>query len=627
MKQSNYFSWENISGVADIDSHIVYASSLINKYKWKEATKHCLEKQLSAIVEKQNDKLLNISVIGEFSTGKSSFINALVGYELLAVNVIQGTTIAITMIEYSDKFSITLTDFAGKSFKKIYQSIDALRKSLRTYTTDASYAKKINYVTVTLPSSILKSGYRIIDTPGTNSLQLWHEDITRRAIRELSDLSIIITDATQPMPTTLISFVDNTLSDSIKGCVFVANKIDRIKEKEREGVMNFIAKKVQQNFAIEELMVLPFSSVALTNTFARETVAVDRGSFLLSTNSLQQLLSYTGKHKVKAQARKILHLICDIYSHLDSNVRRIAAQYQEKLKMLERSKRTDLEPFVATQISSRRDSFLLKAKDYKHKVESVCDTLVSNAQNSIETKIDNFENLDRLSEYIKVSLSCDIKKEGLSIIKVAESMSNKLKEIFFEELKCFQKDFEGEFEKLKIFPVNFNLKPKDMKARHSTHSANVEPAMTLISEELSGENWRFWGGGAAGAIAGSLVFPVVGTVIGGVIGLFVGAPTASRILKTKDKVKSKLSIPLFSYYSALVGEYMKNYNEYVDEISGFLESEIYRYQCAYLSIVEQEIEDWSVRYRNVKSENLKFEKEINELNNRQQIIKQIISNL
>lgn len=360
--------------MADIDSHIVFASTLMGKYDWEEATKRSLEKQLAAIVEKQNDKLLNISVIGEFSTGKSSFINALVGYELLAVNVIQGTTVAITIIEYSEDFSITLTNFSGRCSKMVYKSINSLRQQLHIYTTDPAYAKNINYVTVTLPSDILKNGYRIIDTPGTNSLELWHEEITRRAIRELSDLSIILTDATQPMPVTLISFVDNTLGDSIKNCAFVANKIDRIREKERDGIIKFIGKKICQSFEIEEPIVLPFSAVALTNSFAKDTVNIDSNSFLLTANSLEHLLSYTAKQRLRAQARKILHLVDDIYSTLDNNIKNIATQYQQELQMLERSKQIDLKPFISSQISTRQKSFLSGAKDYKYKVESVCDS-------------------------------------------------------------------------------------------------------------------------------------------------------------------------------------------------------------------------------------------------------------
>lgn len=627
MEESNYFSWRNISEMADIDSHIVFASTLMGKHEWEGTTKQNLEKQLATIVEKQNDKMLNISVIGEFSTGKSSFINALVNYELLAVNVIQGTTVAITIIEYSQEFSITLTDFAGKATKKIYKSIDSLRQQLHIYTTDATYAKKINYVTVTLPSDILKNGYRIIDTPGTNSLELWHEDVTRRAIKEISDLSIILTDATQPMPASLVSFVDNTLGDTVKNCAFVANKIDRIREKERSGITGFISKKICQSFELEEPLVLPFSSVALTNTFAKETVDVDNNSFLLTASSLEQLLSYTAKQRMKAQARKILHLIDDIYSTLDNNIKRIAAQYQQELQMLERSKQTDFKPFISRQVSTRQKSFLSKAKDHRYKVESACESLVFKAQKLINTKIEDCENLDRMSDYIKGHLSGDIKSEGQSIVSGAETKYRELRKLFNNELKQFQKDFEGEFEKLKILSVKFNIKPKDMTARRSAHSANIGPVTTLIAEELSKENWAIGGGLGAGAIIGSMIFPGLGTVIGGFLGGIVGGAASPNTSEVKTKVKSKLATPLRSYYRSVANDCMTNYDNYVEDIRKYLESEINRYYSTYASTILQRITDWNDQHRMVKDKIQNIENEINKIRNRQHTIKSIISKL
>lgn len=627
LKDSNYFSWRNISEMADIDSHIVFATTLMGKYYWEEATKHRLEKQVSAIIAKQNDNLLNISVIGEFSTGKSSFINALVGYELLAVNVIQGTTVAITIIEYSEQFSITLTDFLGKSLKIIFKSIDSLRQQLHIYTTDAAYAKKIDYVTVTLPSDILKNGYRIIDTPGTNSLELWHEEVTCRAIRELSDLSIILTDATQAMPATLVSFLDNTLGDSVESCAFVANKIDRIGDKERDGIIKFIGKKICQSFDIENPMVLPFSSVALTNSFTKETVSVDGGSFLLTTSSLERLLSYTAKQRLRAQAQKILHLVDDIYSTLDNNIKSIAAQYQQELQMLDRSRQTDFKPFISRQIYLRQKSFMAGAQDYKYKVESVCESLASKAKDKIEIKIQNCSTLDGLSNYIKGSLSKDIKDEGRSIISGTEAQFKKLIKLFNKELKQFQKEFEREFDKLKILSVKFNLKPKDVVVRHSAHSATIGPVTTLITEELSKENWAMGGGAAAGAAIGTALAPGIGTIVGTVIGFFAGAVAAPDTSEVKGKIKSKLSTPLRSYYRSVACDCMTNYNNFVDDISSCLEAEINRYYSTYASTINQRIKDWEARHRIVKGRIHMIEKEIDSLGSRQQMIKKMISKI
>lgn len=627
LKDSNYFSWRNISEMADIDSHIVFATTLMGKYDWEEATKHRLEKQVSAIVDKQNDNLLNISVIGEFSTGKSSFINALVGYELLAVNVIQGTTVAITIIEYSEQFSITLTDFLGKSLKIIFKSIDSLRQQLHIYTTDAAYAKKIDYVTVTLPSDILKNGYRIIDTPGTNSLELWHEEVTCRAIKDLSDLSIILTDSTQSMPATLVSFLDNTLGDSVESCAFVANKIDRIGDKERDGIIKFIGKKICQSFDIENPMVLPFSSVALTNSFTKETVSVDSGSFLLTTSSLERLLSYTAKQRLRAQAQKILHLVDDIYSTLDNNIKSIAAQYQQELQMLERSRQMDFKPFISRQIYLRQKSFMAGAQDYRYKVESVCDSLASKAMDRIEIKIQNCSTLDGLSNYIKGSLSDDIKKEGQSIMSGTEAQFKKLRKLFNKELKQFQKEFEREFDKLKILSVKFNLKPKDMVVRHSAHSANIGPVTTLITEELSKENWAMRGGAAAGAAIGTVLAPGIGTIVGTVIGFFAGAVAAPDTSGVKGKIKSKLLPPLRSYYRSVASDSMTNYNNFVDDIGSYLETEINRYYSTYASTINQRIKDWEARHRIVKGRIQMIEKEIDSLGSRQQMIKKMISKI
>lgn len=628
MNANNYFSWENIGEMADIDTHIKYASMLLNKYKWKKSTKQNLEKQLAAIVDKQNDKMLNICVIGEFSTGKSSFINALVGYELLAVNVIQGTTVAITIIEYSDEFSITLTGLSGNSKKMSYKSINSLRQQLHHYTTDPAYAKKVSYVTVTLPSDILKNGYRIIDTPGTNSLELWHEDITRRAIQDLSDLSIVLTDATQPMPTSLVSFVDNTLGETIKSCAFVANKIDRIRERERSGIVKFIDKKISQNFEIDEPLVLPFSAVALTNAFAKETVGVDSDSFMLTTNSLERLLSYTAKQRIKAQARKILHLIDGVYTTLNSDIKKISDHYHKELEMLERTKQTDLKPFIAKQVSTRQTDFMLSAKDFKYKIETACESLISNSINSINSKIDNYSNLTDLSNYIKNGgLSADIKNEGQSIISGAEAKYGGLRRLFKNELLMFQKEFEHEFDKLKILSIKFNVKPKDVAVRHSAHSANIGPVVTLISEELSKENWAMGGGAAAGAVIGTAILPGVGTVIGGLIGLFAGGAAAPDIYEVRNKVKSKLSVPVQLYYKSVANDCITNYNNYVTDVNKYLESEINKYYSTYASTVNKRIQEWNIQHREVKEKIAMVENEIDGILKRQQSIKTIITQI
>ena len=588
--KDNYFSWENLSEMADIQSHITYATTVLNRYNWDDSIKRSLRKQLDAIVAKQNDKVLNISVIGEFSTGKSSFINALVGHELLAVNVLQGTTVAITIIEYGASYSLSLVDKNGNSTTTEYKNINYLSSALQHYTTDPSYADSISHVRVTLPSDILKNGFRIIDTPGTNSLEQWHEEITRRAINDISDMSIILVDASRPMPETLVGFVESTLGNNVKDCLFVANKIDIIRSRERNGMLQFIQKKINLEFDIEGAEILPFASVALTNLFSKDIVTIDDDSKQLTFDSLQSIFSFTAQKRIKTQAKKLLLLIDNMYANLNANITHVAQQYQKELRTLEQSKQMDFRPFIAQQIALRQKRFITSAQEKKRVTDMETDNLVNAAIANINSKIDSHttSTLDGLSKYIKEGeLTSDIKVEGAQIANKTEKKFNQIKPIFNRQLTEFQSDFEKEFTRLKVLPIKFNVTPREVNVTHNANSANIGPVASLISDELSKENWAFGGGGAAGAAIGTAIMPGVGTAIGAFLGFVAGAFAAPDANEVKQKVKSKLNLPLRSYFRSICNDCMSNYTTYINDVNRSIEVEINRYYSTYNAEIQR----------------------------------------
>ena len=628
--KENYFSWDNLSEMADIQSHITYATTVLNKYNWDDSVKRSLKKQLDTIVAKQNDKVLNISVIGEFSTGKSSFINALVGYELLAVNVLQGTTVAITIIEYGTSYSLSLVDKNGRPTTTEYKNINYLSSALQHYTTDPSYADTINHVRVTLPSDILKNGFRIIDTPGTNSLEQWHEEITRRAINDISDMSIILVDASRPMPETLTGFIDKTLGNSVKDCLFVANKIDIIRPRERSGMVKFIQKKIDIAFDIEEAEVLPFASVALTNLFSKDVVQVDNESKQMTLDSLQSIFSFTAQKRIKAQARKLLLLIDNMYDSLTANINHVAQQHQNELKNLEQSKQTDFRPFIAQQIALRQQHFIASAQEKRRTADIETDKIVDTAISNIYSKIDSHTQatLDSLSKYIKEGeLTTDIKAEGAQMAALIEKKFNQLKPLFKRQLTEFQTDFEQEFTRLKVLPVKFNVTPKEVNVAHSTHSANIGPIASLISDELSKENWAFGGGAAAGAAIGAMFGGPIGALVGGAIGFVAGGGAAPDANEVKQKVKSKLSIPLRSYFRSICNDCMSNYSTYINDVTRSIEVEINRYYTTYNSEIQRRIDQWKANHCKILANIQRTKIEIADINNRKSLIQNIITRL
>ena len=628
--KDNYFSWENLSEMADIQSHITYATTVLNRYNWDDSIKRSLRKQLDAIVAKQNDKVLNISVIGEFSTGKSSFINALVGHELLAVNVLQGTTVAITIIEYGASYSLSLVDKNGNSTTTEYKDINYLSSAIQHYTTDPSYADSISHVRVTLPSDILKNGFRIIDTPGTNSLEQWHEEITRRAINDISDMSIILVDASRPMPETLVGFVESTLGNNVKDCLFVANKIDIIRSRERNGMLQFIQKKINLEFDIEGAEILPFASVALTNLFSKDIVTIDDDSKQLTFDSLQSIFSFTAQKRIKTQAKKLLLLIDNMYANLNANITHVAQQYQKELRTLEQSKQMDFRPFIAQQIALRQKRFITSAQEKKRVTDMETDNLVNAAIANINSKIDSHttSTLDGLSKYIKEGeLTSDIKVEGAQIANKTEKKFNQIKPIFNRQLTEFQSDFEKEFTRLKVLPIKFNVTPREVNVTHNANSANIGPVASLISDELSKENWAFGGGGAAGAAIGTAIMPGVGTAIGAFLGFVAGAFAAPDANEVKQRVKSKLNLPLRSYFRSICNDCMSNYTTYINDVNRSIEVEINRYYSTYNAEIQRRIDQWKAEHSKVQANIQRTRNEIVDINNRKSLILNIITRL
>lgn len=240
MQDKDYFSMNNLGRLSGVDEHLSYVEGIVKKYNEKNFTWTDVRQQIDLIRRKKNDKKLNISVIGEFSTGKSTFINALLRKELLASSALQGTTVASTVIDYSEQHKIELEYLDGCSENLNYNCFRDLRKGLEHYTTNSSIAKQLKAVNVFLPADILKNNFRIIDTPGTNVTEAWHEDVTVRALQEKSDLSIIPTSAEKPAPDTMLSFVRKHLESILPQCVFVVTKLDMIRKRERDRQLAYV---------------------------------------------------------------------------------------------------------------------------------------------------------------------------------------------------------------------------------------------------------------------------------------------------------------------------------------------------------------------------------------------------
>ncbi|MBE6074259.1 MAG: hypothetical protein E7202_06980 [Selenomonas ruminantium] len=131
--------------------------------------------ELDEMLEDTKDPLL-IMVMGEFSTGKSTFINALVGQEVAAMNATP-TTAVITKLCYGAKDEIVVYFRDGSQQQESVESFARLTAEADEVS-NRRHAS-IDYVERRMPLPVLKS-VTIIDSPGLNAIKEEHGVATRR---------------------------------------------------------------------------------------------------------------------------------------------------------------------------------------------------------------------------------------------------------------------------------------------------------------------------------------------------------------------------------------------------------------------------------------------------------------
>lgn len=584
---SNLFELKNLGEVTNLESHLSFAEELISKYEWNKKDKKKFQAQLDEIKRKQEDKLLNLSVVGEFGTGKSTFINAMLRHDnFLVSSALQGTTVAATIIEHAENYCISLTYNSGKKMSRIYHSIEELKTALISFTTDPSIAKQLYSVKIQLPSTPLSSGFRIIDTPGTNANERWHEDVTVRTIREMSDIAILIIDANKPMSESFCNFVKSNLSEMLPQCVFVVTRMDMIRKRERDGILDYLRMKISQEFGLSNPIVLPYAAIDVLdgdeNGECSELAT-------LSFQSEAQMLSHMMRLKIVAQTKKLISLIDAMYLSISEKMADLSDGYKDELDFLLKSQQTDLKPFVEQQISLRSASLQNTASTQRLAIIRYFEQLSNQAYANIMGKIDSIKSIDELQQFTSAKLSDVCSDEAHKIVIKAEQKYSCVCEWFKEEMIEFGKSFEELFADLDILKADLKNEKFNIPTSTAIKTADLGEASKYIAEQLSKENKTVFGGAAAGAAIGTAIAPGVGTVIGGLIGLVGGSMFSPDVDEVKKTTKDKLKTPLKGYFTDVVYRATKGFDDYVTQIERCISIEINRYLTAYQKTVSEQI--------------------------------------
>jgi GTP-binding protein EngB required for normal cell division len=174
---------------------------------------------LRAQVDRLSDGLFLLICLGEWNSGKSSCINAILGGRVVAEGVLP-TTAEITVLRYS-------SDPEPRS---------PASSSLAPKSTSASHP---DGVVVSAHNVDLLKTITLVDSPGTNAIDRRHEALTREYL-PLCDLVLFVTSADRPFSESERLFLQSIRAWG-KKCVILINKSDLLADSAAKAeVVNFV---------------------------------------------------------------------------------------------------------------------------------------------------------------------------------------------------------------------------------------------------------------------------------------------------------------------------------------------------------------------------------------------------
>ncbi len=193
------------------------------------------------------DQPLLVTVMGEFSSGKSSFVNAFIGADV-APTGITPTTATINVVRYGRERGGRIRTADGATIELGW---DAMLAHLRGLTPDA--ARGIDRVEILVPLPQLEK-INIVDTPGLNSILPEHEATARGFIAKADAIVWVFTAAQGGKASEKKAL--RSIRDEGKRVLGVLNKADQLSASETDELVAFIGGELGE--LVEA--IVPFSA-------------------------------------------------------------------------------------------------------------------------------------------------------------------------------------------------------------------------------------------------------------------------------------------------------------------------------------------------------------------------------
>lgn len=554
----------------DLVVSIPRIESLISSHLLGEKKQALLDKCIN-LSNRVADPRFYLAVVGEFSSGKSTFINALLRKRLLK-EAVKPTTAAATFIErkgdmlkievvFDDncKFQATennkldLCNYIQSQFNVVCNTLKDLIDGLTSIQEIALHVRELH---IDVPDANIPSGVVLIDTPGFNpgdSVLGNHFVVTKNIVENVADMALILMPSEQTMSASIKDFMQNSLSQYLHRCRFIITKGDNLISSERNLVVNFLSEQLRSNFSIQSPQIFLESSIA-----ALPVVSIPdskRQEWNMWKNRFCTFEAETWRSLAIQRDTIVAEHINNILSELLIELRKTLQQKQKELqqeqKLLGICKLEHVEVVTNKLLNQSTLQVDAKIASIKRKIESKITSAILSGQvfsdNTINASNDGMYNFDTKE---KVYIENEIKSTSIRLVNdINRQLISSLRNDIQATVKELRQQFESHYSMFSA--LQRNVKVNEISINDISVSSISFSTSAYIEKKESEENKAAGAGAIIGGFLGFLVGGPLGAAAGAALGGAGGVVAGNTVEEKKAGVKEILRKDIKTYFDKI----------------------------------------------------------------------------
>ncbi len=627
---------EKLQALTNCNEHLNFIQKIIDNKLISASDQDAVNQQINRIKTRSLDPNFYLAVVGEFSSGKSTFINALLRDEILktsalvatatATKIKSGENLMITATLDGEKKGVFKTNVNSKNISIPWLNIQQVtpRQLIHLLTADDNISQNVVDLTITHPAKFLQEGITIIDTPGTNAVNIEHGKVTRKTIENEADAAVIIIPATTPLSQSLANFLETALRPFLHRCVFVVTKMDNIRKKERGMLLNNLRQRLTTMLDIKKPNLFAVSpQFILDNLEYDDEITVDNIMWISAFTHLESSLSKKlRQERILIIAESLLRLLTQTLDELETNLTQEWEQYQQRQVALQSQTIQDLNSFTLEQKNKSSQKIEQAIESVKNQISYYISEQQEKTKKAIKEKVMGVSNWDEL-KLVTESGAESILKSNQETIQ--QKLAEELK-ILAKFAQSAQQEFDQEFtkayEKLEALGASFNTSENSTNQNSSMNITNVFSDMKALQAEQENEASNRVVKGVVIGVIGAILLPGIGAVLGGIAGAFLSRLFGASLEERKNELWNQLEPNLNNYFQQTNHQLQEEVKNYGRQLINFLESHINSYMAKYKEAVDLMLSEQQQELNRLNNLQLSTQNYLQEIERRKQQIKQ-----